>query len=92
MFGGISGLSLLQKSYLELSMLSTIIIPITLLNLTDDALLTTLTYQSLCLVLIPLLYIKYFSKEKEFTPYFLGEFRNKSSINKTYFLKMFIFS
>ena len=77
MFGGISGLSLLQKCYLELSMISTIITPIALLNLTDDALMTTVVYQLICLTMIPSIYIKYLSKEKEFTPYLFGEFRNK---------------
>jgi len=78
MFGGISGLSFIQKCYVELSMLLTIIIPISMLSLTNDALITILTYQGICLILVPMIYIKYLSKEKEFTPYFLDEFRNKS--------------
>lgn len=77
MFGGITGLNFWQKCYLELSMLSTIFIPIAFLTLTDDALITALMNQTLCLTIIPLIYIKYFSKEKDLSPYFLGEFRIK---------------
>lgn len=78
MFGGISGLSFIQKCYLELSMVFTIVLPLAMLPLTDDALITTLSYQLCCLVVVPLVYIKYLSKEKEITPYFIDEFRNKS--------------
>lgn len=77
MFGGLSGLSLVQKIYLECSMLSAISLPILLLNLIDDALATTLLYQAICLIAFPALYIKYLSKEKDLAPYFLSEFRNK---------------
>lgn len=77
MFGGLTGLTFLQKAYLEMCMLSCILLPIMVLKLTDDALITTLLYQFFCLFCFPGLYIKYFSKEKGLTPYFLSEFRNK---------------
>lgn len=87
MFGGISGLSFIQKCYLELSMIFAIVFPLAMLPLTDDALITTLSYQICCLIAVPLVYIKYLSKEKEITPYFIDEFRNKSKD----FFETFIF-
>lgn len=78
MFGGFFGLTLSQKIYLEISMVLPIILPIIVLKIIDDALISLIAYQLLCCIIIPYGYIKYLSKEKEISPYFFNEFRDKS--------------
>ena len=48
------------------------------LKLTKDALISILIFETICLIIIPYIYIRYLSKEKEITAYFNNELRNRS--------------
>jgi hypothetical protein len=80
MFGGFFGLNARQKIFIELCMISPILLPPICLNFLDDALLALFSYQFFCTGLLPYCYLKYLSKEKDISPYFFNELRESSRL------------
>lgn len=78
MFGGFFGLNAKQKIFLELCMITPILLPPICLNLIDDALFALFSYQVICGALLPYCYLKYLSKEIDISPYFFNELRESS--------------
>lgn len=86
MYGGIFGLRNNQKCYLYINMLLPSLLVIYGLKTKLDGLYMIIIYQLICCLLLPNIYIKLLSKEKEirylnkhyFRAYFINELNNRN--------------
>ncbi|EGR27347.1 hypothetical protein IMG5_197320 [Ichthyophthirius multifiliis] len=73
---GVFGLSKKQKYYIYLTLLMPCLLPFIIMQIYKDGLFT-LTITQLAYLILPYIYVKYVSKEKEIQIFFLGEFNNR---------------
>lgn len=77
MFGGLFGLSIRQKVYLHLSLASPSIVALVTMFTMHSWLNTLAIYLAVSTLILPFIYIRFLSKERETKAYLINEFRQR---------------